>query len=90
MSQDSYSREFYALVSQIVFLADLTVLWFITTVWAKKSENSNLREFCVQVSQIVFIADLTVLRLITTVWAKNVTKTHISASSMHKCHKSCS
>ena len=54
------------------------------------SQNSYLREFCAQVSQIVFLADLTVLRLITTVWAKNVHKTHISTSSVHKYHKSCS
>ena len=57
-------------ISKIVFLADLTVLRLITTVWAKMSQNSYLREFYAQVSQIVFLADLTVLRLITTVWAK--------------------
>ena len=124
MSQNSYLREFCAQGSQIVFLADLTVLWLITTVWVKLSENSSLREFCAQGSQIVFLADLTVLRLIRTVWAKmskklisprvlctsikkscfkliwpffrllelydqKCHKTHISASSVHKCHKSC-
>ena len=70
MSQNSYLREFYALVSQIVILADLTVLRLITTVWAKMSQNSYLHEFCSQVSQNVFLGDLTVLRLIKTVWAK--------------------
>ena len=35
MWEDSYLREFCAQVSQIVFLADLTVLWIITTVWEK-------------------------------------------------------
>ena len=30
MSQNSYLREFCAQVSQIVFLADLTVLWLVT------------------------------------------------------------
>ena len=67
MSQNSYLREFYAQISQIVFLADLTVFRLITTVREKMSQNSYLREFCVQVSQIVFLADLTVLRLFTTV-----------------------
>ena len=57
-------------MSQFVFLADLIFLRFITTVWAKMSQNSYLRKFCEQVSQIVFLADLTVLQLITTLWAK--------------------
>ena len=67
MSQNSYLREFYAVVSQIEFLADLTVLRLITTVWAKKSQNSYFREFCAQVSRNVFSADLNVLELNTTV-----------------------
>ena len=57
-------------VSQVVFLADLTVLRLITNVWAKMSQNSYLREICALMSQIVFLADLTVLRLITTVLAE--------------------
>ena len=56
MSENSYLREFSAQVSQIVFLAYLTVLRFITTVWPEMSESSNLRDFSVQVSQIVFSA----------------------------------
>ena len=67
MSQSSYLRKFSALISQIVFLADLTVLRLITTVWEKMSQNSYLREFCAQVSKIVFQADLAVLLLITAV-----------------------
>ena len=54
-------------LSEIVFLADLTVLRFITTVLAKMSQNSYLHEFCAEVSQNVFLADLTVLRFIKTV-----------------------
>ena len=50
------------------FLACLTALPLITTVWVEISENSYLRDFSAQVSQIVFLAYLTVLRLITTVW----------------------
>ena len=77
VTQNSYLCEICAQVSNIVFLADLTVLPFFTTVWAKMSQNSYLREFCAQVSQIVFLADLTVLRLITTVWAKISQKSYL-------------
>ena len=65
MSQKSYLLEFCAEVSQIVFLADLTVLRLIRTVRTKKSQNSELCEFCAQVSEFVFLPDLIVLRLIT-------------------------
>ena len=68
MSQNSNLREIFAQVSQIVFVADLIVLWLITTVWAKMSQNSNLREFCAQVSQILLLDDLTVFRPTTTIW----------------------
>ena len=60
MSQNSYLREFCAQVSQIVFLADLTVLRLIRTVWVKKLQNSFSREFCAQVSKIVYLAHLNV------------------------------
>ena len=70
MSENSYLRDFSAQVSQIVFLAYLTVLRLITTVWPEMSENSLHRDFSAQVSQIVFSASLTVLRLRTTVWPK--------------------
>ena len=70
MSDNSYLRDFSAQVSQIVFLAYLTVLRFITTVWLEISENSYLRDFSAQVSQIVFLAYLTVLPLITAVWVE--------------------
>ena len=46
---------------KIVFLAYLTVLRLITTVWPEMSENSYLRHFSAQVSQIVFFAYFTVL-----------------------------
>ena len=68
ISENSYLRNFSAQVSQIVFLASLTVLRLITTVWTEKSENSYLRDLSSQVSQIVLLAYLAVLRLITTVW----------------------
>ena len=60
MSQNSYLREFCAQISQIVFLADLTVLRIIRTVWVKKLQNSYLCEFCPQVSKIVYLAHLNV------------------------------
>ena len=53
---------------------DLTVLRLISTVWAKKSQNSYLREFCAQLSKIVFLADLTVLRHYYNCMSKNFTK----------------
>ena len=59
MSQNSYLRKFFAQVSQIVLLADLTVLRLITTVWAKMSQNSYLHD--AQVWKIVFLAGLIVL-----------------------------
>ena len=56
MSENSYLRDFSAQVSQLVFLAYLTVLRLVSSVWPEMSENSNLREFSAQVSQIVFLA----------------------------------
>ena len=53
------------------------------------SRNSYLREFSAQVSQIVFQADLTVFGLLE-LYEQKCHKTHISASSVHKCQKSCS
>ena len=67
MSENSYLRDFSAQVSQIVFVAYLTVLRLLTTVSPEVLENWYLRDFSEQVSQIVFLAFLTVLRLITTV-----------------------
>ena len=66
MLENSYFRHFSAQVSQIVFLAFLTILRLIATVWPEMSENSFLHYFSAQVTQIVFFAYLTVLRLITT------------------------
>ena len=42
MSENSYLRQFIAQVSQIVFLADLTVLQLITTVWNKKIHKTHI------------------------------------------------
>ena len=63
----THLREFSAQVSQILFLAELTVLRLITSVKEKMSQDLYVREFCAQVSEIVFHADLTVLSLIRTV-----------------------
>ena len=48
MSENSYLRHFSAQVSQVAFLAYLTNLRFITTVWLEMSENSYLRRFSEQ------------------------------------------
>ena len=81
MSQNSYLREFCAQVSQIVFLADLTVLRLITTVWAKMYTKIHISaNSCAQVSQIVFLSDLTGL------FAK-CKKIHMCASSCAQLSK---
>ena len=56
MSENSYLRIFSAQVSQIIFLAYLTTLPLIYTVWVEISENLYLCDFSAQVSQIVFLA----------------------------------
>ena len=67
MSENSDLNELSALVPQIMFLADLTVLRLITTVSAKISKTSYLPELSAQVSQVLFLANSTVLTLNTTV-----------------------
>ena len=91
MSENSYLRHFSEQVSQFVFLAYLTILRLITTVWPEMLQNSFLHHFSAQKTQIVFFAYLTVLRLITIAkYYWNCQKTDISAISVHKYHKSCS
>ena len=46
MSQNSYLREFYAQVSHLVILSDLTVLHLFTTVWVKMSKLISPRFSC--------------------------------------------
>ena len=62
MSQILYFPEIIEQVSQIVFLANFTVVGLFTTTKRKMSQNSYLRELCAQVSQNVFLADLNVSR----------------------------
>ena len=83
--QNSYLREFCAQVSKIVFLADLTVYGLLQLYEQRISQDSYLQEFCAQVSKIVFLADLNGLLQF---YEKKIHKTHISASSVHKYHKS--
>ena len=76
-----------AQVSQSVFLAYLTVLRLITTVWLKMSEISHLHHFSAQISQIVFFAYLAVFQLIITLRPKmseNSYLRHFSAQSITK------
>ena len=88
MSENSYLRHFSAQVSQIVFLAYLTALPLITTVWVEISENSHLRDFRAQVWQIVFLACLTIFIGLLQIYDLKYQKSHISAISVHKYHKS--
>ena len=53
------------------------------------SENSYLRDLSAQVLQSLFLAYLTVL-LVLQLYDLKCRKTHISAISVHKFHKSCS
>ena len=53
MSEYSYFCELSAQVSQIVFLAHLTVLRLLTTVWAEMSENSSPRVKCTSITKRV-------------------------------------
>ena len=70
MAENSYLREFIAQVSQIVFLADLTV-WPYYYCMNKKFHKTHIStSFVHSVSQIASLPDLTVLRLNTTVWEK--------------------
>ena len=84
MSENSYLGDFSAKLSQIVFLAYLTALPLITTVWIELSENSNLCDISAQVWQLVFLAYFNGLRL----YDLKCQKTHISAISVHKYHQS--
>ena len=86
MSENSYLHHFSAEVSQIVFLAYLTVLRLIIPVRPKMSENSSLHHFSAQVSQILFFAYLTFNSLLQPYDLK-CQKTHISAISVQKYHK---
>ena len=54
------------------------------------SENLYYHHFSLQVSQIVFLTYMTVLHLIIEMNYLKFNKTHISAISLHKYHKSCS
>ena len=78
MSQNSYLRQFYAQMLQIVFLADLTVLQLITTPWAKMWQDhistSSVHKFYVLIQ----------------LYERICHKIHNSTSCVHKYHKSCS
>ena len=89
MWENSYLHHFSAQVSQIVFLAYLTVLRLITTVWPKMSENSYLHHFSAQVSQIVFFSLFDRFTTYYNCMTWNVGKLIISDISVHKYHKSC-
>ena len=90
MSKNSFLRHFSAQVSQIVFLAYLTVLRYYYNLYDLKCQKTHiLHDFSAQVSQIVFLAYLTVLRLFTTVWLEMSENSLSPTISVHKYHKSC-
>ena len=53
MSEISYFREFSAQISQIVFLAYLTVSRLVTIVWPEMNKNTYLRKISARVPQNV-------------------------------------
>ena len=86
----SYLRQLSAQVSQIVFLANMTILRLITTVGARVSKNFNIsmssahkyHKSCSQLNFPVYgLLQLYELKL---------QKSHISVSSVHKYHSTCS
>ena len=83
MSENSYLLHFNAQLPQIMFLAYLTVLLLITTVWPEMSKNSYLRHFSAQVARIVYIAYLPFYVLLQ-LYELKCQKTHIFAISIHK------
>ena len=61
MSESSYLRDFSAKVSQIVFLASLTVLYGLLLQFDLKCQKNHYwTDFSAQISQSVFLAYLTV------------------------------
>ena len=64
---NSYLHEFCTQVSQIVFLADLTVFAAYYNCMSENVTKLIFFDICAQKSKIVFLADLTVLLLITTI-----------------------
>ena len=86
--ENSYLPHFSALVSQLVFLAYLSVLRFFTTVWPEISKLSYLHHSSAQVSQIVFYLIWPFYDLLQ-LYDLKCQKTHISTISVHKYHKSC-
>ena len=78
----SYLREFSPQVSQIVFLAQLTVLRLVTTVRVKIFKMSSPGVECHRYHKSCSQADLTVLRVITLVWTKTSKMSFISEFSV--------
>ena len=104
--QKSYiSVSFSPHVSQIVFSAQLTVLRLVTTIWAKTFKMSYHRELSAQVSQILFPCSFDgfaayyycmslIFKMLISPWLQlyelKLQNCHMSVSSVHKYHKSCS
>ena len=88
-SKISYLRELSAQVSQIVFLAHLTVLRFFITKWRKLQKSyisiSSLHKYRKSCSELVWP-----FYGLLQAFEEKLQKSHISVSSVHKYHKSCS
>ena len=87
MSENSYLREFSAQVSQIVFLADLTVLPSINfNLYLDNGVNSTSKR---QLFSSVYFLAFTSITKVLQLCDLKCQKTHISESSVPKYHKSC-
>ena len=88
MSENSYLRDFSAQVSQIIFLAYLTVLRLFTTVWHEMSENSYLRDFSATSITNRYLNLFDRCTVLLQLYDLKCQKTHYFAISVHKYHKS--
>ena len=87
MSENSYLLQFSEQVSQIVFLAYLTVLRLLE-LYDLKCQKTHIFAFSVHWSQIVYsIFDRFTFYYNCMTWNQ---KTRFFAISVHKYHKSCS
>ena len=88
MSQNSYLRKFCVQMSQILFLADLTVLRLITTVLAETSKNyissSSVHKYQKSCSKLIWP-----FHGLLELYEQNCHEINISVSSVHKYHRSC-
>ena len=79
-TQNSYLREFCAQVSKIEFLAELTVLRLVTTVWARiTAKLISPRDLCTSIKKSMFFELIWLFYGLLLLYEKKYHETHISA-----------